>query len=181
MKKIKVFFNGKPMRDVYPHATRFQVFKYRVRVFFRKLVINTTIAAIFISVGYLAHTDTTHFVQAEAQDTLSEKTLELENELLDTLTACENKANTPIVFDSNAKASVGNFQFQVATVQHFYQTLYNKKITQKEAVLIALDDEKARALAHDVIFKTDKGLSNWYNCTQKHGLDVQLALIKKLK
>jgi hypothetical protein len=30
---------GKRLKDIYPHATRWQVFKYKVRTFFRKLFI----------------------------------------------------------------------------------------------------------------------------------------------
>ena len=39
MKSIKVFFMGERLRDVYPHATRWQVFKYRVRQFVRRVTI----------------------------------------------------------------------------------------------------------------------------------------------
>ena len=37
MKTLKVFFNGQPLRNIYPHATRFQVIKYKVGMFLTKL------------------------------------------------------------------------------------------------------------------------------------------------
>lgn len=41
MKKIKVTWNGEPLREIYPHATRFQVFKYKLRKFVHKVMIVT--------------------------------------------------------------------------------------------------------------------------------------------
>lgn len=38
MNKLKVFMYGRPLREIYPHATRFQVFKYRVMSFLVKTV-----------------------------------------------------------------------------------------------------------------------------------------------
>jgi hypothetical protein len=132
----------------------------------------------------LSSNKTTYAVQERVVDTLSIKVDELKSDMLDTLQACERSKYTEddgiIIFDSNNKASIGTFQFQKATVIHYYKTLYGKDITGKEAVLIALDDNKARELAHDIIFSSKNGLSNWYNCTQKHGLEGQLAVINKL-
>lgn len=44
MKSTKVYFNGKRLKDIYPHATAWQVFKYKVRKFVRKCVIVSVIA-----------------------------------------------------------------------------------------------------------------------------------------
>lgn len=57
--------------------------------------------------------------------------------------------------------SWGVMQFKLTTVMHYYEELYGEKITQKEALLIALDDEKARALARDIIFEVEGGVWNW--------------------
>lgn len=57
--------------------------------------------------------------------------------------------------------SWGVMQFKLTTIIHFSKVLYDKDITQKEAVQIALDDEKARALAKDIIFKVEGGVWNW--------------------
>ncbi len=53
MKSIKVFYNGEPLRNIYPHATKFQVFKYRLRKFLRQFVMYslTTVFAFGILYG----------------------------------------------------------------------------------------------------------------------------------
>lgn len=57
--------------------------------------------------------------------------------------------------------SWGVMQFKLTTVMYFYDVLYGQKITEKEALLIALDDDKARELASDIIFKVEGGVWNW--------------------
>ena len=53
MKKVKVMWNGKRLKDVYPHASGWQVFKYKVGKFFRKvLTLSIIIGAIYLT--YLA-------------------------------------------------------------------------------------------------------------------------------
>lgn len=47
-RKIKVFFGDKRLKDIYPYATRFQVFKYHLIRFVRKVVI----ASFLIGVVY---------------------------------------------------------------------------------------------------------------------------------
>lgn len=120
-------------------------------------------------------------------DNLTPKIEQLKAEVLDTLQACESNGYTDdiglIKFDSNAKASIGLYQFQKATVISYYKTLYNKNITGKEAVIIALDTPQARQLASDIIFKAgkaDKGINNWYNCNNKHQLSAKVEFINKL-
>jgi uncharacterized protein YqfB (UPF0267 family) len=48
MKKIKCFYMGKRLKDIYPHATRFQVFKFKLRRFLEK------VALISFTVGVVA-------------------------------------------------------------------------------------------------------------------------------
>ena len=114
-----------------------------------------------------------------------EKIATLKNKVADTLMACESGGHKEtdgiIIFDTNKKASIGQFQFQVATVQYYYKTLYNKVITPKEAVMIALDTSQARNLAIDVMFTTkNKASKDWYNCEKRHSLDSQIAIINNL-
>jgi len=123
-------------------------------------------------------------------DNLTEKVNELKGALIDDLRQCEsggyNIDSGLITFDphktnkSVAPASIGLYQWKVASIKHYYKTLYNKDITGKEAILIALDDEKSSQLTSDVIFKTDKGLSNWYTCSKKLGLESRLNIINEL-
>lgn len=57
--------------------------------------------------------------------------------------------------------SWGVMQFKLTTVMHYYDVLYGQKITQKEALAIAIDDEQARELARDIIFEVEGGVWNW--------------------
>jgi hypothetical protein len=57
--------------------------------------------------------------------------------------------------------SWGPLQFKIPTIQHFYQTLYNEQISEKEALLVALDEEKATNLAIDIIINVEGGVYEW--------------------
>lgn len=184
-KPIKVFFNGKAMRDLYPHATRFQVFKYRVRKFFRKVFFYVGIPAIIV-ITFLAggeFNSTTTYASKEI-DVTPQKLSVLKDGVVSSLKGCESagykESDGVIILDTNGLMSIGPLQFQKKTVQHYYKTLYSKEITGKEAVEIALSDEKASALAKDIIFTTDKGIQNWINCDKKLGLSAEIKVLKKL-
>lgn len=189
---LKVIYMGQPLKNIYAHATRWEVFKYR----FAKLIRKAVIATFILGAGYgvfMTGRITTTPVQVEAikevdmtDAKFADKIKGLKNEVANKLSSCESAGYKEddgiIIFDSNAKASIGQFQFQKSTVIHYYKVLYGKTITPKEAVLIALDESKARELAIDIMFKTkNKAGKDWYNCTEKHGLDAQIDMIKKLE
>lgn len=165
---------------------RFDSFKAAVRRFIRFIIrwslIGGTAYSIFLAGGMLY---STHRVEATEVNRLPEKLAALKQDLVSRLSDCERGGRTEadglIVWDTNNKPSIGVLQFQTKTVQHYYKTLYQKDITTKEAVEIALDKEKAFTLATDVIFNVDKGINNWLNCANKHGLAAEVKLIKKLE
>src|SRR3990167_5034296 len=190
MKKINVFWNGKKLRDIYPHATWFEVLKWRVKKFLRKMTI-ASVAGLVIWMSVLAGQEffpkTVYAVKEKEVivDNLGKKIDEIRAEALVGIKQCESQGHSEedgiIIFDSNNEASIGQYQFQRDTVIHYYKVLYGQVITRKEAVLIALDDSKAKKLAYDVIYTTDKGWRNWYNCSKKIGMESTLALISKLE
>lgn len=118
-------------------------------------------------------------------DNLGIKIDELKDSMLDDLKSCESGGYSEddgiLIYDTNKEVSIGQYQFQKKTVIYYYKTIYSKNITGKDAVIIALNTEEARQLASDIIFKTDKGLSNWYNCTKKHNLQGRLDIIRQLE
>lgn len=125
-----------------------------------------------------------------AEDTshqmFQEKIESLKQGVVDQLMACESagykEEDGLIVFDSNAKASIGNAQWQVASVIHYVKLLRSKDITKKEAVLLALDRKEAGELAKQVMFETKNMAGrDWVNCDRKLGLDNQIKLIKQLE
>lgn len=124
-------------------------------------------------------------------DNLSEKINELKGSLISDIQKCEsagyNEDYGLITFDGHKTnknveiPSIGTYQFKKATIIYYYDTLYQKDITGKEAVLIALDNNKSGQLASDIIFKTDNGLSNWLNCSNKVNGRSRLDIIRQLE
>jgi len=194
MKSIKVFLWGKRMKDIYPFATKLEVAKYKIAKFMRKLVFYTILSLVIsgITIGlFLIYFPNRVVVSQITTDTLTPKIEQIQNKALADLKACESGGASEsvglITFDphqTNKKveeASLGSFQFKKATVIHYYKTLYQKDITGKESILIALDDKKAESLARDIIFTTEKGYSNWYNCSNKIKLQQTLLVLDTLK
>lgn len=187
LKKIKVFFMGQRLCDIYPHATRFQVFKYKVRNVFRKMVIFAMFLALLVGTYKVGSFLSPRTILAENKvqvDSLPSKIEELKMDLVGRLSKCEsaglNKDDGILVFDTNNKASIGPLQFQKATVTYYEKSLYGKDVNGNEAVIIALDYAQASVLAKDIIFTTPKGLSNWLNCANKLGLRGEVDIINKL-
>ncbi len=117
-------------------------------------------------------------------DTLALKIEELKSAIIDDIKKGET-SNAPesagvIIFDTNKRASIGSYQFQIRTVQHYYKKFYSKDITQKEAILIALDDTQARLLARDIVFREKAGYENWYNTSKKYNIASRVALVNNL-
>ena len=185
MKKTRVYVNGKRFNDIYVGKTNWQVFRYRVGRFFRRLLVLSTFAAIiFFSLQIGRHSyPVTKFVQAE--DTMAAKVETMKWELVHNIQTHEAAGHTEddgiIIFDTNKEMSIGTYQYQKKTVIYYYKSLYGKDITPKEAVLIALDDEKAEQLTYDVLFKTEKGWSNWFNASKKYDIPAKIAVIKELE
>lgn len=55
MKKIRITWNGQLLREVYPHATKWQVFKYRARRFFNRVLIVMGILAVGSGIGLTSY------------------------------------------------------------------------------------------------------------------------------
>lgn len=160
-----------------------------------KLYKTILIVLILVSVSYLVGSKLNKeivYKQIEKEiilDNLTEKVNELKGTLVSEIKSCESQGYKEedglVTFDPHpTKKSVqipsfGNFQFKKSTVQYYYKTLYNKDITGKEAILIALDDQKAGQLTTDIIFKQG-ALSNWYNCSKKLNSQNKLDIINSL-
>lgn len=203
MKKTKIYWNGKRLKDVYVGASRWEVFKYRVRKFFRKVILLAILFLIFYVAGQFIKAyypvlkyEAIEEVKAQEieKDTLKEKIETLKWEVVDGIKNHESMGYDEddglITYDplvSNPKKttkkdipSIGTYQFKQTTVQFYYKKLYGKDITMKEAILIALDDSQAKQLAYDIVWK-DNGLSNWRNYANKESTKVKLSIINKLQ
>jgi hypothetical protein len=155
----------------------------RVRILQYAVVFGT---ACFVLGGMIFGTSSVTYATQEVPiDTTPQKIDALKADLVSRLMACESAGHTEgdgiIIFDSNAKASIGRAQFQKATIVYYEKQLYDRDVSGKEAVEIALDDAQAAQLAQDIIFKTDDGLHNWVNCGNKLQLAPEVAVIEKLE
>lgn len=195
-KKIRIVDytrKGKKTRYEYLNLTKWQIFKRKVSKFFKKLFLVVVFVSITVAVfkmGEFVNKDVVVSTSSPVMiDSLKIKVESLKQEVVaqikkgETMTASEEDAL--ITFDpyqkkTRGEASIGSYQYKVKTVQHYYKKLYNQVITPKEAVLIALDDDKAQKLTYDVVFKAD-GLSNWLNTSKKFDLKTKVAIIKSLE
>lgn len=157
MNPIKVFYNGKPLRDIYPHATRWQVIKYRVRRFFRKVFILTgaviAIVAIFQLGGIM--NPKLHYQKVEAEVNTAP--------VLHRIAGCESVGdpkskgthydkNGQVLMRSNTNKTVDVGKYQINSVWFAKATELGLDIT-KEA-----DNEAMAKWIYE-----NKGTEDWYS------------------
>lgn len=184
MKKIKVTYLGQRLKDIYPHATRFQVLRWRFNRFMSKVIIIGGFIGYVASAYMIGQMGNPEPVLAQT-DTFNSRVETLKNEVVEKLAGCEANGFTsddaPIILDSNKEISLGRWMYQRDTVIYYVKKLYGQDITRKEAVLIALDDEKGASLTKDILFKEANGYKNWAICSKKLGLVNQIEIINKLE
>ncbi len=133
--------------------------------------------------NYATSTDGLPFVPVNIK---AEQIKAKQDALLDKLSlGCEVKGSKEpdgvLLLDSNNQMSIGRFQFQITTVQHYVKKFEGKSISRHDAIVLALDSTEAKELARQIVFK-DNGLNNWYNCTVAHQLQSERdAIIKLMK
>lgn len=133
-----------------------------------------TIGGLFGGVVYLAFLfgtlARTEVIKADPIDTMAQKVEKMKDALIDEIIKKETGTSTaPCIPDDNKrgtlpikdKVSCGVLKFKVGTVQYYEKNLYGKNLDNYEAMAIALDETKARALARDIIFKVPGGIRNW--------------------
>lgn len=177
---------GEPLPQKRTRTGKFDSFKAKTKRAFRTFllygVLPGVIATLIFAAGGAFYSTTT-ISYAETTDLMPAKVAALKADVINQISDCERAGHTEedglIVFDSNARASLGVMQFQVTTVQHYEKALYGNEVSGKDAILIALDASKAKALATDIVFKQD-GLGNWLNCANKLGLRAQVNAINKI-
>lgn len=120
------------------------------------------------------------------KDALQGKIEALQDEVVDYLALHENKNNVPCVPDDNKahslplkdKVSCGVMQFKVSTIQHYYKVLNLGTISDQDAVVLAIDQVRAKGLAKRIIFETPGGINNWTTATSV--IKEKVAFIKEL-
>lgn len=163
-KPLKVFWNGKPLREIYPHATRFQVFKFKMKKFFRKLFLAVlgvgSIYGAFFMGGVFNPQSV--YIQAEAITRVPV--------VMQRISSCETKGDVKIpgshtgksgqvVMNANTNDTVDVGLYQINSVWFAKATELNLDIT-KEA-----DNEKMALWIYE-----NRGTGDWSssaNCWKK--------------
>lgn len=118
MKPIKVMWNGKHLRDIYPHATKWQVFKFKLKRFIRKCLILTGATAI-IFVAFVLGGMFDKSVIYEKVEAIKE--VEKVPPVLDRIIKCESgnhhfDSNGQVLMRSNTNKTVDVGVAQINTV-----------------------------------------------------------------
>lgn len=134
--------------------------------------------------------DVDQIVEQRTQEAISSKITQLEDEVLDTLAKCETggveEPDGAILYDRAAnndvrRMSIGRYMFQRRTIQHYIKTFEGREISKAEAITIAITPELSTELARKIIFTTENGHKNWFNCSKKHDLPGKIDLINQLR
>lgn len=191
-KILKVFYNGTKLCDLYPYASKWEVIKYKVSYNLAKgvkIALYESLIALAVLITFNLGSSSVSPIYVKAEDTseqrYADKIEALKDEVVNKLMACESAGYKEddglIILDTNNKASIGQAQWQVKSVQFYYKLMTGEEITKKEAVLLALDKKRAGDLVKFVAFKTNNKLSkDWFNCERKLDLDKEVEIIKKL-
>lgn len=114
MKSIKVFYHGKRLKDIYPYATRWQMFKYRVRRIFRFLVITSISFGILYGLVYGAFIFGMHKSQADTIVVAPKGA-----PILDRIMKCESKGShyqngqVKVNVNKNGSVDIGIYQINL--------------------------------------------------------------------
>ena len=91
----------------------------------------------------------------------------MKHDLVERLAQCESGGQSVY---SPGGLYVGPMQFHRGTVVAYYKILYGLQITTKDAVEIAMDFDRAKQLAKDIIFTSGNKVRDWPACSRKLGL-----------
>lgn len=133
-KPLKVFWNGKHLRDIYPHATRWEVFKFKVKRFFRKCVI-VTVSILVIWLACIIYSKVNPSIIYTKAEVIKE--VEVKAPVLDRIAKCESGGNHyrngQVIVNGNKNGSVDVGKYQI-------NSLWFKKATEMGLNLTVEED-----------------------------------------
>jgi hypothetical protein len=103
--------------------------------------------------------------------------------VLDELAGCETKGvkepDATIILDTNAQMSIGAWQYQIKTIQHYVKQFTGNDISRVDAISLAIDHARAKELTRTILFQ-EGGYSNWANCAKKLDTKTKVEIINSL-
>lgn len=187
---VKYYYMGKRFN------TPFQVLIARVKRFLSLCLVGVIIAGIVIAIALIGRVINPKIIYEVKEkevvlDNLSAKIDQLKGELVKDIFDNERMGHTEedalITWDPNPNhksveiASIGNCQWKIPTLQESYLKYYGETLTRKQAILIALDDEKCKEVMSKVIFSEVNGWQKWYNSGVKVNAKGRLEVIRQLE
>ena len=197
LKTTRVYDGNKRVRNIYVGSTWRERMAKRINLAFtrllRVLIIGSISYGLFAGIVWwnepVKKVEAQSTVQQEIiiRDTLKAKVDVLKNEIVDGIKDWETKGipipkcDGKIIFDSNKVASIGCYMFQVKTVIYYVKILEGRDITEAEAIAIATDHVKARALAYRIVWEKNALSPNWYNYSKLAATQQKLSIINQLQ
>jgi len=152
-KKILITWNGQPLKYVYPYATRWQVFKYKARKFFNRVLIVTAALSILSAVGASSY--------AFGKIATASKVIEVPADdsavpVLERIAKCESGGNQ---YDSTGQVLMHwNKNGTVDVGKYAINNVWFKQASKLGLDLTKPEDNKAMA----VWIYHNKGTADWY-------------------
>ena len=167
MHKINVFWNGKKLREIYPHASTWQILKWRLKRLFRKTII--VLGFIFLLVGTFK---VGGFVNSTSYAVEVEKIVEapIKAVVLDRIAGCESEGNPNskgVHYDKNGQVLMrANNNGTVDVGKYQINSVWFKKASELGLDLTKEKDNEQMAMW----IYTNRGTEDWYpskKCWQK--------------
>jgi hypothetical protein len=158
MKKIKLYYMGNRMKDIYPHATKFQVFRWKLNWYGERVLATLFVVGIGVGIGYAVSEGkraSAHEVSIVDREIIKEIEV-VKAPILDRIAKCESgnthfDKNGQVLMRSNVNKSVDVGRFQINSV-------WFKKAT--ELGLDITKEEDNRKMAEWIY--ANRGTEDWY-------------------
>lgn len=152
-KGVKVIWNGKPMREIYPHATQWQMFKYKVRILLLRLVVISILVG-SIYMAFIAGQSSQGVVIYTQPEII---TMELKAPIMDRIADCETGDRLP-----NGKAVKGTARHYGKSGQVMMTGNNNKSVDVGKYAINTVWFKKATELGLDITKEQDnKKMAEW--------------------
>ncbi len=159
MKSIKVFYNGKRLRDIYPYATKWQVFKWKAKKLIRKILFWTGVSIAIVAIYQLGGL-LNPALQYKTVEAIKE--VETPSPIMERIAGCESQGsaklkgthwdkNGQVLMRSNTNKSVDVGKYQINSVWFGKATELGLDITEES-------DNEQMAMW---IYK-NRGTGDWY-------------------
>lgn len=159
-KPLKVFWNGKLLRKIYPHATPFQVFKYKAKRVARKLVIGTIVISTVYGIYTLGSIMNPSVIYNQIEVIKEVETIPL---IMKRIAGCESQGNAKLTgkhFDKNGQVLMrSNKNKSVDLGKYQINTVWFAKATELGYDLTLEKDNEEMAMW---IYR-NKGTKDWYS------------------